>query len=94
MLWKDCSTSYKMPVGLHSKKGYRKSLRTVVQRHNNGVYPRVIKVDGDGTMRSQKSLRFYAKKNIHWERPEPYVHSTNARSESGLLSLPSNERVF
>lgn len=92
-LWKDDFSGFKMPVGLASKKGYRKSLRLVVTRYNNGVYPKVIRVDNGSEMVSKKSLQMYEKHNIYLERSAPYEHWQNGRAESGIYSLDTRTRL-
>mmetsp|Transcript_17301 Transcript_17301/g.57248 ORF Transcript_17301/g.57248 Transcript_17301/m.57248 type:complete len:234 (-) Transcript_17301:2913-3614(-) len=93
MLWKDSYSSFKMPVGMYSKKGYRKSLRLVTRRYNNGVFPKVVRVDNGGEMTSKKSLRMYEKNNIYLERAAPYEHWQNGRAESGIYSLDTRTRL-
>ena len=93
MLWKDSYSSFKMPVGMYSKKGYRKSLRLVTRRYNNGVFPKVVRVDNGGEMTSTKSLRMYEKHNIYLERAAPYEHWQNGRAESGIYSLDTRTRL-
>jgi len=90
---KDCYSSYKTVIGLSTQKAYRQALREIVKRHNNGVYPKKLRIDNAGEMVSRKSMDFYRRKHIFIERIAAYHHFQNQRAESGMYSLDTRTRL-